>query len=73
MPPSVMGLLFVAIGLFAICGADYNWDWFMNHRKARFFVAVFKRTGARIFYILLGGGLTTLGVLLALGVIHSNE
>jgi len=73
MPPSVMGLLFSAIGLFAICGAGYNWDWFMNHRKARFFVAVFTRTGARIFYMLLGGGLVTLGVLMMLGVIRSSE
>jgi len=68
-----MGSLFIAIGLFAICGAGFNWDWFLNHRKARFFVAVFKRTGARIFYLLLGGGLVTLGALLALGVIQSNE
>ena len=73
MPPSVMGSLFIAIGLFAICGAGYNWDWFMNHRKARFFVAVFTRTGARIFYMLLGGGLVTLGVLMMLGVIRSSE
>ena len=73
MPPSIMGSLFIAIGLFAICGAGFNWDWFLNHRKARFFVAVFKRTGARIFYLLLGGGLVTLGALLALGVIQSNE
>jgi hypothetical protein len=68
-----MGLLFVAIGLFAICGAACDWEWFMNHRKARLFVAAFTRAGARIFYILLGGGLTTLGVLLALGILQSKE
>jgi len=72
MPPSVMGLLFLAIGLFAICGAGYDWEWFMNHRKARFFVAVLTRTGARIFYALLGGGLATLGVLMMLGVIRDK-
>ncbi len=73
MPPSAMGLFFVAIGLFAICAAVYNWDWFMNHRKARLFVALLSRTGARIFYMLLGGGLVTLGVLLMLGLIHDKE
>jgi len=69
---SIMGSLFVAFGLFAICGAGFDWDWFMIHRKARFFVAVFTRTGARIFYMLLGGGLVTLGVLMMLGVIRSK-
>lgn len=73
MPPSIMGLLFIVIGLFAICGAGYDWDWFMNHRKTRFFVAVLTRTGARIFYALLGGGLVTLGALLALGVISDKS
>lgn len=73
MSSSVMGLVFIAIGLFAICGAGFNWDWFMTHRKARIFVALFTRTGARIFYALLGGGLVTLGILAMLGVIHSTR
>ncbi len=72
MPLNAMGLFFIVVGLIAICGAGYDWDWFMNHRKTRFFVAVFKRTGARVFYMLLGGGMATVGVLLMLGVIRDK-
>ena len=31
---------------------DFNW--FMNNRKARLFVKLFGRNGARIFYTILG-------------------
>lgn len=64
------GLFFVAIGLFPIAGAYFNWDWFMNDRKARVFVAFLGRTGARIFYALLGIGLVVFGILITLGIIH---
>jgi hypothetical protein len=61
------GFILVATGLFALCGAGFAWEWFMNHRKARFFVGLFGRTGARIFYALLGTGLVVLGTLITLG------
>lgn len=63
------GLFFIAAGLFSVAGAVYDWDWFMNHRKARFFVAIFGRTGARIWYALLGAGLAVAGVLFLMGMI----
>jgi hypothetical protein len=63
------GLTFVALGVFVICGAVFNWDWFMNDSKARFFTSLLGRTGARFFYVLFGCGLIVLGVLLANGVI----
>lgn len=47
-------LLLFGAGAFTIVGAVMDWNWFMNSRRARFFVAIFGRTGARIFYILLG-------------------
>lgn len=68
-----LGLLLVAVGLFAICGAALNLEWFMNHRKARFVRNVFGGFGARIFYGLLGTGLVTLGVLVAIGVIQQRR
>jgi hypothetical protein len=68
-----IGLIFVAIGVFALCGAGFDWEWFMNHRKARFFTSIFGRTGARIFYGLLGVGFVVLGVLFAIGVIHDTR
>ncbi len=66
-----VGLIFVAIGLFALCGAGFDWEWFMNHRKARFLTAIFGRTGTRIVYGILGGGLVVFGFLVALGLIET--
>lgn len=47
-------LIIVACGAFSICGGVFNWDWFMNNYKAKPFMAIFGRTGTRIFYIVLG-------------------
>jgi hypothetical protein len=44
-----MGWVLSAVGIFAICGAAFNCDWFMNSRKARLFLSLFGRGGARIF------------------------
>jgi small neutral amino acid transporter SnatA (MarC family) len=41
-------------GLFSIVASILNWDWFFNHRRARIFLKMFGRTGARIFYTILG-------------------
>jgi hypothetical protein len=49
-------------GIFAIVGAVGDWDWFMTNNKARIFVSLFGRTGARIFYIVLGLFLVGLAV-----------
>ena len=46
--------LVVAAGIFTILGALLDWDWFMYHPHARFFVTILGRTGMRVFYILLG-------------------
>lgn len=49
-------------GGFSLAGAIFNWDWFMNNRRARFFVGIFGRQGARIFYAILGLFLIGLGI-----------
>jgi hypothetical protein len=67
MKPDVLGLFFIAVGAFALCGAGFDWDWFMNHRKARAITRILTRTGARVFYALIGAGLVTLGTLAMLG------
>ena len=66
-----MGWLIAACGIFSICGAAMDWDWFMNNRRARFFVRILGRNGARIFYALLGMGLFVLGLLIAMGIVES--
>jgi hypothetical protein len=51
--PAAMGV-FALLGLFPIVAAWQDWDWFFEHRKARFFVQIFGRGGARVFYAILG-------------------
>jgi len=68
-----MGWVIAATGGFAICGAALDLEFFMNHRKARAFVRMFGRNGARLFYGLLGCGLVVFGVLLGLGIIQQSE
>ncbi len=67
---NLFGLVFVAAGAFALCGAGFDWDWFMNARKARVFVSMLGRNGARVFYGLLGAALVIAGLLVVVGVIE---
>lgn len=50
----VLFIICVAGGLFSIAGSFFNWDFFFNSRKARTFVQLIGRNGARIFYAILG-------------------
>ncbi len=65
-----MGWVLAAVGVFAICGATFEWGFFMNHRKARFLVSLFGRTAARIIYMALGAGLVVTGLLIGMGVVQ---
>ena len=64
-----LALLLVLGGLFAIAGGVLDWDWFMNHRKARLFVGLLGRSGARVFYCLLGLTIAVIGLLVTFGFI----
>ena len=68
-----VGLLITAVGLFSLSGAVFDWEWFMNNRKARPIVGIFGRSGARIFYALLGAAFVTAGMLMVLGVIQTSR
>jgi hypothetical protein len=59
---------FIGFG-FAMVAAATSWEWFMTHRKARLFVKLFGRNGARAFYFILGGALVAFGVCELLGII----
>ncbi len=67
------GLILMAAGVFSITGAALDWDFFINSRKARLFVSLFGRNGARIFYGLLGTVITVIGLLITLGVIEGKR
>lgn len=69
MPPTAqpdgsMGLVLMACGLFAIAGGFFDWSFFMGNRRARKFVWLLGRSGARIFYGVLGGALIGAGAAL---------
>lgn len=51
---TILRIFLILAGLFSIAGAVMNWGFFMNSRRARFFVSTFGANGARIFYIGLG-------------------
>lgn len=68
-----VGLLLVLIGLFAIAGGVFDWEWFMSNRKAQAFVKLLGRGGARIFYCCLGSVLAALGLLITLGIVTSSR
>ena len=67
------GLIIVAAGLFSICGAAFDWDFFINSRKARFFVSIFGRTGTRLFYGILGVVIVIVGALVTLGLLKDSS
>ncbi|CAG0980261.1 hypothetical protein PLCT2_01864 [Planctomycetaceae bacterium] len=66
MPPIVAVTACALAGLFSIICAAADFDWFMENRKAQFFVTVFGRNGARVFYVCLGLFLIGLGVFIAI-------
>jgi len=47
-------IMAILVGLFIIIPAAGDFNWFMNHYKARLFIKLFGRNGARVFYIILG-------------------
>lgn len=66
---SFTGLFFLGVGVFVLVAAAINWDWFFEHRKSQLFVSLFGRTGARVFYALLGAGISAYGAGSLLGMI----
>ena len=54
MRSTFIPILTFFVGFFSVFCAVKDYNWFMNHRKAQFFVKLFGRNGARFFYILLG-------------------
>ena len=59
---TVLGLLVTIMGLFSVVCAALNFDWFFANHRARPIVAIFGRTGARLFYVALGTFICYLGV-----------
>jgi di/tricarboxylate transporter len=64
----VVGVVVIALGLFSICGAVFQWSFFMEDRKARRLIGIFGRQPVRIFYMILGSMFFICGAMLALGI-----
>ena len=58
-------------GLFSVAGGVFDWERFMANRKARLWVKLFGRGGARGFFVVLGLGIAVLSVLLWTGTIQN--
>ena len=55
--------LFIGLGVFSVVAAVLDLEWYFQTRAAQTFVRWLGRTGARLFYVLLGIGLISCGVL----------
>jgi len=66
------GFILIAIGLFSFAGGVFNWNWFMNTRRARALVRSIRPVGARVFYMVLGIIVIVFGVLISFNVIGGN-
>jgi hypothetical protein len=73
MSENWVGWFIIGCGIFGICGGLFQWEFFMNHRKAKFMIGLIGRTGSRVFYVVLGAGLTVAGVLIALGIVQNQS
>lgn len=62
MSNALLGFIAMLVGLFCAFCAYKDYDWFMNNRKARLFVTLFGRSGARFFYIIFGVIIVVLGI-----------
>jgi len=58
----MQGLLAVLMGIFTIVCAYMDFKWFMNNEKAKPFIWLFGREGARAFYGVLGFLMIMLGL-----------
>jgi hypothetical protein len=68
-----MAYVILLAGLVTALGGYKEWDWFMNHRKARFFVNIFGRNGARLFYIILGLAISGVGIAGITGLVNLSN
>ncbi len=62
-------IFFMAAGIFSVLGAFFEWGFFFNSRKAKLVTKILGRTGAKIFYIVIGIALFTIAFLAFINVI----
>jgi len=63
-----LGWLGVVVGAFAVGAGLFDWDWYWELPRARFWVDLLGRGGARVFLVLVGAVAFAAGVLLLSGI-----
>lgn len=61
------GIAAILGGMLCICGSVFDFEFFFKNYRARPFVDLFGRNGARIFYIVLGIFLIIAGIAIIFG------
>lgn len=64
--PAIFAIVPIYGGVLSICGAVNDWEWFFRGRKARRWVDLLGRDGARAFYCVLGAVLILMGIAMTL-------
>jgi uncharacterized membrane protein YidH (DUF202 family) len=67
-----IGLLVIAGGLFTAGCGIFDWQWVMTSRQGRRLSTMITRTGARVFYVVVGMGMIVVGTLMATGMIEAT-
>ena len=62
----IQGLIAILFGIFTMVCAYKDYEWYMGNHKAKFFVNLLGRDGARAFYGVLGFIITLLGLKIGL-------
>ena len=68
-----MGIVIALSGAFLAAAGAFDWNWFMNHRKARLLTSLIGRGAARGVYIGIGLAAVVTGVLMALGAVDLTD
>lgn len=72
-PDLFVGTVAIALGLFVSLSAVFNWDWYYQLHKARWIESICGRSGARVFFGVLGLVLIVLGAAIASGMLSGSS
>ena len=50
----IFGILFIILGITSILASVFNWGLFFDHWKAKPLIKILGRSGAKVFYIVIG-------------------
>lgn len=73
MNKEVLFYVMLALGILILFAAITNWEWYFKQRRAQVMIKLMGRTGARIFYALLGLLFSGFGWMVLSGRIDINS